>query len=69
MGLLEPLFQFIEMDGRPGYFYGLFTTNTVFGGFVRNAGFYDEPGALSNWGVFALLFNKLFEPTASLKGP
>lgn len=60
MGLLEPLSQFIEMDGRPGYFYGLFTTNSVFDGFLRNAGFYDEPGNLANWGVFALLFNKLF---------
>ena len=59
-GLLKPLSQFIEMDGRPGYFYGLFTTNAVFEGFIRNAGFYDEPGALACWGIFALLLNKLF---------
>ena len=59
-GLLSPISQFIEMDGRPGYFYGLFTTNAVFGSFVRNAGFYDEPGALACWGVFALLLNKLY---------
>lgn len=59
-GLLEPLSQFIQMDGRPGYFYGLFTTNAVFDGFIRNAGFYDEPGALAFWGIFALLLNKLY---------
>lgn len=60
MGLLHPLSKFIEMDGRPGSFYGLFTTNAVFEGFVRNAGFYDEPGSLAGWGVFALLLNKLY---------
>ncbi len=59
-GLLQPISQFIEMDGRPGYFYGLFTTNAAFLGFVRNAGFFDEPGALAFWGIFALLLNKLY---------
>lgn len=60
IGLLQPISKFIEMDGRPGYFFGLFTTNAVFFNFVRNAGFYDEPGSLAGWGVFALLLNKLF---------
>ncbi|ANQ47872.1 O-antigen ligase domain-containing protein [Flammeovirga sp. MY04] len=59
-GLLKPISVFIEMDGRTGYFFGLFTTNAAFEGFSRNAGFYDEPGALAFWGVFALLLNKLF---------
>lgn len=62
-GLLQPIFEFKEMDFRTGYFFGLFTTNTYnpFSlGIVRNAGFYDEPGALAFWGVFALLFNKAF---------
>lgn len=59
-GLLEPVFQFIEMDGRPGYFYGFFTTNAVFSGMARNAGFFDEPGALANWGLYSLVINKLF---------
>ena len=48
------------MDGRPGTFYGLFTTNAVFDGFIRNAGFFDEPGSLAGWGILALLLNKLF---------
>lgn len=59
-GILHPIFQFDEMDGRPGYFFGFFATNTYLGGLVRNAGFYDEPGALAFWGMYALIFNKLF---------
>lgn len=59
-GWLEPVFSFREMDGRPGYFFGLFTTNTFAEGLVRNAGFFDEPGCLAFWGVYALLINKLF---------
>lgn len=59
-GILRPIFEFIEMDGRPGVFYGLFTTNVFGSGLCRNAGFYDEPGALACWGMYALLFNKLF---------
>jgi len=58
--LLSPISQFTEMDGRPGSCFGLFTTNAVFENYIRNAGFYDEPGSLACWGIFALLFNKLF---------
>lgn len=60
LGILHPIFEFQELDMRPGYFFGLFTTNAYFDGFVRNAGFYDEPGALAFWGIYALLINKLF---------
>jgi len=61
MGLLEPFFSFKELDMRPGYFFGLFTTNTYYGGgIIRSAGYFDEPGALANWGIYALLINKLF---------
>lgn len=59
-GILQPIFEFRELDMRPGYFFGLFTTNTYFDGLVRNAGFYDEPGALAFWGMYALIINKLF---------
>ena len=60
VGILQPIFEFHELDMRPGYFFGLFTTNTYLGGLVRNAGFYDEPGALAFWGMYALIINKLF---------
>lgn len=59
-GILQPIFEFRELDMRPGYFFGLFTTNTYFDGLIRNAGFYDEPGALAFWGMYALIINKLF---------
>jgi hypothetical protein len=59
-GVLKPIFEFVEMDNRTGYFFGLFTTNTYSFHLVRVAGFFDEPGALACWGVWALLFNKLF---------
>lgn len=58
-GILTPLFSFREMDMRWGYCFGFFTTNTYLDGLVRNAGFYDEPGALAFWGMFALLLNKV----------
>jgi hypothetical protein len=59
-GRLQPLFIFDEMDLRPGYCFGFFATNAYVDGLIRNAGFYDEPGALACWGVYALLLNKLF---------
>lgn len=59
-GVLEPLFEFEEMDKRTGYCFGFFATNTYYLGLVRNAVFFDEPGALANWGVYALIINKLF---------
>lgn len=59
-GALQPLSYFIEMDGRTGAFYGFFTTNAIFDGFIRNAGFYDEPGAMAFWGMNALVMNKLY---------
>ena len=60
LGLLEPISVFREMDGRPGYNFGLFTTNTYIDGLIRIAGFFDEPGALAHWGLIALWGNKLF---------
>lgn len=57
--ILHPLFIFVEANGKLGAFYGLFATNS-FEQICRNAGFYDEPGALACWGIYALLFNKLF---------
>ena len=60
MGILHPILEFREMDMRTGYFFGLFTTNTYEEGLIRNAGFFDEPGALAFWGMISLLLNKLY---------
>lgn len=59
-GLLSPITTFENVDGREAYCYGLTCSNYVVGNLIRIAGYFDEPGALAYWGVFALLFNKLF---------
>lgn len=56
----EPISVFVNPDGRPSYFYGLSFTNYQLGNIIRYSGFFDEPGAIANWGIFALLFNYLF---------
>lgn len=59
-GILSPIFEYENMDGRTGYCFGLTCTNAVFGNIIRYSGFFDEPGAMAAWGVFALIFNRLF---------
>lgn len=56
----QPLFEFQNPDERTAYFFGLTCTNSYYGDVIRYAGFFDEPGAMAYWGVFALLFNRLF---------
>ena len=41
-------------------FYGLTFVKIHIGNFTRINGFFDEPGAFAFWGMFALLFNKMF---------
>lgn len=60
VGILTPLFSFRNIDTRTAYFFGIASTNTLMGNIGRMAGFFDEPGALATWGVFALVFNKIF---------
>lgn len=60
IGVLQPLISFAFNDGYGSInFYGLTCSNAVYGNFMRVGGFFDEPGALAFWGMFALLFNKL----------
>jgi len=58
--ILEPIFSFTAQDGRDVHCFGLTCTNTYLANVIRYAGFYDEPGAMAYWGVFALSFNYLF---------
>jgi len=58
-GILKPISTFVEFDGHIGTFYGLYTSNALYDGMVRVAGFFDEPGAFAFWGIIALLFNKV----------
>lgn len=59
-GILEPLFEYSNLDGRTGYCYGLTCSNFVLGNIIRAAGYFDEPGALAFWGVYSLIINKMF---------
>ncbi len=57
---IPPLFEFTEQDGRPGYCFGLTTTNTWIGNIIRYSGLFDEPGQMAFWGMWALIFNLVF---------
>lgn len=60
---LSPLQSFVERaGGLTMYNYGLtFTKSDLMNsGMIRYAGFFDEPGAMAYWGLYALLINKLY---------
>ena len=61
LGLFEPLYPFEDLsDEETMYSYGItFAQHTEVSNF-RPAGFFDEPGALASWGLYALLFNRAF---------
>lgn len=59
----QPLSAFIERaGGTTMYNYGLTFTKSdmTYTGMIRYAGFFDEPGAMAYWGMYALIINKLF---------
>lgn len=66
-GLIQPVSTFEEMDGRVGYNFVFFTTNVYIGQFVRPSGFFDEPGALACWGVYAMVINRLIVKKKALE--
>lgn len=55
-----PFFEFNNMDGRSAYCFGLSCTNVYIGDIIRYSGYFDEPGAMAYWGIFALISNRLF---------
>ncbi len=57
---LTPLFEFNNVDGRTAYCFGFSCTNVYIGNIIRYSGYFDEPGAMAYWGVFALILNRLF---------
>lgn len=56
-------------DEREIFNYGLTFSKTIQYGFqtIRYSGFFDEPGAMGYWGMFALLFNKAFVKSKKLE--
>ena len=60
VGILSPIFSFENIDNRVAHCFGLTCSNAVYGNIIRAAGFFDEPGALAGWGIYALVFNVLY---------
>ena len=58
-GLISPIAEYYFNDTRYEFCYLLTCSNTVQGNFMRVGGYFDEPGALAYWGVFALVINKI----------
>lgn len=57
---ISPIFSYINDDGRPGWCYGLTCTNAILGNVIRYSGFFDEPGAMAFWGMYAIILNEIF---------
>lgn len=58
---IPPITTFIgKEDGRTVYSWLITFTKTPPIGFIRYAGFFDEPGAMGYWGCFALAINRIF---------
>lgn len=58
---ISPVFSYENVDGKIGYCFGLSCTNSylVYTNIFRYSGFFDEPGAMGLWGLYAILLNKL----------
>lgn len=59
MGLIEPVITYYFNDVRYEQCFILTCSNTVDANFMRIGGYFDEPGALAFWGIYALVINKL----------
>lgn len=60
-GLLNPLFPFVDLsDDDMMYNFGLTFSQHVESSSFAFCGFFDEPGTIAQWSLFALLFNRLY---------
>ena len=60
-GALSPLMSFIDLsDEDLMYNYGLTFSQRNQADQFQYCGFFDEPGTMASWGMYALLFNRLF---------
>lgn len=58
--IIHPLMVYYFEDSYGvDYFYGITTTNAIIGIIPRIAGYFDEPGAFAQWGMYALVLNKI----------
>lgn len=59
VGFLQPLTTFLIGDKYVNFF-GFCFSKTYIGNLIRPSGFFDEPGALAAWAIFAIVFNYAF---------
>lgn len=61
---VSPIYLFENTrNGNTIYSWGIGYTNVYiqdYTNFIRYAGFFDEPGAMGYWGLFAIIINRLF---------
>lgn len=67
VGILSPIFSFENIDNRIALCFGLTCSNAVYGNVIRAAGYFDEPGALAGWGIYALIFNTLYTKNSKVE--
>ena len=65
IGFLHPILEYSFDPSDPfsgtDLFYGITTSNSIAGIIPRIAGFFDEPGAFAQWGIYSLVLNKLLK--------
>lgn len=68
---VPPIIHTIAMnDDRPFYSWLVTCSKSDLGThFIRYSGFFDEPGAMAYWGVFAVAINKLFIKDSRIEWP
>lgn len=59
VGILQPITSVLIGDKYVNYF-GFCFSKTYIGNLIRPSGFFDEPGALAAWAMFAIVFNYAF---------
>ncbi len=59
LGILHPLMTYEFGSYGEDHFFIITTSNSMIGNLARIAGYFDEPGALAQWGVYALVLNKI----------
>ena len=60
-GALQPLMPFVDLSDEDIMFnYGITFSQRDEMDLFQYCGFFDEPGAMASWGMYGLLFNRLF---------
>ena len=66
---VKPLFEYTNMDGRPGWFVYFTFTNVRVYDIIRYSGIFDEAGAFANWVMYYLIINKIYIKDLKIEKP